>query len=50
MSSGEVEKFRKKVGFVFQRSNLIGRLNVIENVSFPMVVRGSDNDKAVLGS
>ena len=48
MSSGEVEKFRKKVGFVFQRSNLIGRLNVIENVMFPMVVRGSDNDKAFL--
>ncbi|MCR4424738.1 MAG: ATP-binding cassette domain-containing protein [Firmicutes bacterium] len=40
LSQRELAAFRRRVGFVFQRSNLIGRLNVLENVMFPEVMAG----------
>jgi len=50
MSSYDIEKFRRKVGFVFQHSNLIMRLNVIENVMFPLILKGECKEIAFVES
>lgn len=42
MSHKELLAFRKKVGFVFQKFNLIDRLTVKENVMFGLVLDGMD--------
>src|SRR5690554_305190 len=42
LSHGELMEFRRKVGFVFQQFNLIGRLSVLENVMFHLVLAGAD--------
>ncbi|MEM3393796.1 MAG: ABC transporter ATP-binding protein [Candidatus Methanomethylicia archaeon] len=40
MSSDELAEYRNKtIGFVFQFFNLIGYLNIIENVILPMAIR-----------
>ncbi|MEA4884960.1 MAG: ATP-binding cassette domain-containing protein [Clostridia bacterium] len=46
MSESELRQFRRKTGFVFQRSNLIGRLNVLQNVMLPAVMAGTGIDVA----
>ncbi len=42
MSHSELLAYRKKVGFVFQRFNLIDRLTVKENVMLSLVLDGTD--------
>lgn len=37
---------REKIGFIFQRYNLIPTLNAIENVMFPMLFAGKEDKKA----
>lgn len=46
MGPCELSCFRRKVGFVFQRSNLIARLNVIDNVILPSIAAGRDRKAA----
>ncbi|OPZ63372.1 MAG: putative amino-acid import ATP-binding protein YxeO [Firmicutes bacterium ADurb.Bin506] len=46
MSQSQLERFRRGVGLVFQRSNLISRLNVVRNVMLPMVAVGKSVDEA----
>ena len=46
MSQSQLERFRRGVGLVFQRSNLISRLNVARNVMLPMVAVGKSVDEA----
>jgi len=36
----------KRIGFVFQSYNLIGQLNVIENIQLPMFYQGLSEDKS----
>ena len=41
LTSDELAEYRnEKIGFVFQFFNLIGYLNVLENVMLPMAIRG----------
>lgn len=40
LKDAELRNFRRKVGFVFQQFNLIGRLTVFENVMFHLVLAG----------
>lgn len=42
----ELQKIRKRIGFVFQHFNLIGRLTTLENVMFGLVMSGMDRDTA----
>lgn len=42
----ELQDLRRKVGFVFQQFNLIGRLTVLENVIFHLVLGGMDRQEA----
>jgi polar amino acid transport system ATP-binding protein len=42
LSQAELMAFRRKVGFVFQQFHLIGRLTVLENVMFHLVLAGFD--------
>ena len=42
----ELQQFRRKVGFVFQQFNLIGRLTVLENVMFHLVLGGMEREEA----
>ncbi len=42
----ELQDLRANVGFVFQQFNLIGRLTVLENVMFHLVLRGMDREEA----
>ena len=42
LSDEELMAFRRKVGFVFQQFHLIGRLTVLENVMFHLVLAGAD--------
>ena len=46
LDSGELQEFRRNVGFVFQQFNLIGRLTVLENVMFHLVLGGMDLEEA----
>ncbi|MCR6668721.1 MAG: ABC transporter ATP-binding protein [archaeon YNP-WB-040] len=42
----ELAEYRnEKIGFVFQFFNLIGYLNVLENVMLPMAIKGVDEDE-----
>lgn len=36
----ELVRARRRIGFVFQRFNLIGRLTAVENTALPLVARG----------
>lgn len=41
MSEGEITEFRKKnVGFIFQQFHLIKTLNILENISIPLLLNG----------
>jgi putative ABC transport system ATP-binding protein len=40
---------RRRIGFVFQAFNLVGVLNVRENVALPAVIDGTDRDARVDG-
>ena len=47
LGDAELAKIRReKIGFIFQRYNLIPTLNAIENVMFPMLFAGKENKKA----
>jgi len=42
LSEDELAEIRgKKIGFVFQRFNLLSHLNAFENVAFPMIFQGT---------
>jgi putative ABC transport system ATP-binding protein len=46
LTSDELAKYRnEKIGFVFQFFNLIGYLNVLENVMLPVAIKGADEDE-----
>ncbi|MCK9526034.1 MAG: amino acid ABC transporter ATP-binding protein [Limnochordia bacterium] len=42
----ELQDLRRNVGFVFQQFNLIGRLTVLDNVIFHLVLGGMDREEA----
>jgi polar amino acid transport system ATP-binding protein len=42
----EMRKVRKRIGFVFQHFNLIGRLNAVENVMLGLVMDGIEREVA----
>ena len=43
MNENQLVKFRREhVGFIFQSFNLLGTMNAIENVAFPLTFRGVD--------
>lgn len=46
MSSDELRSYRRRTGFVFQRSNLVSRLSVLENAMLPGVMAGVSIDEA----
>ena len=46
LSDTELLAFRRSVGFVFQQFHLIGRLTVLENVMFHLVLAGADRSWA----
>lgn len=46
LEGAELQKFRRKVGYVFQQFNLIARLTVLENVMFHLVLGGMDRAEA----
>lgn len=46
LSSGEMEKVRQSIGFVFQHFNLISRLNVKQNVALGLIKKGYCVDEA----
>ena len=47
-SSNELAKIRNElIGFVFQTFNLIRTLNVLENISLPLVFRGVSQDERI---
>lgn len=48
MNSGMLSVMRRKIGIVFQDFRLIPHLNVLDNVSLPLKVRGVDLRKARL--
>jgi putative ABC transport system ATP-binding protein len=46
MADEELTSFRRdKIGFIFQYFNLFPLLNIIENVSFPQMLRGGVNEE-----
>lgn len=46
LSEGKRAKIRRnKIGLVFQSFNLVGRLNIIENVALPLTYRGVSSTK-----
>ena len=46
MTDEELTSFRRdKIGFIFQYFNLFPLLNIIENVSFPQMLRGGVNEE-----
>ena len=46
LSAEELRKIRKRIGFVFQQFNLIGRLTAVENVMLGLVMDGIPKDLA----
>ena len=46
MEPDELRDVRKRIGFVFQHFNLIGRLSTLENVMLGLVMGGADRDIA----
>jgi|BioPla2DNA2_1021312.scaffolds.fasta_scaffold26216_2 polar amino acid transport system ATP-binding protein len=46
LNNRELQDLRRKVGFVFQQFNLIGRLTVLDNVVFHLVLGGMDREQA----
>ncbi|WP_371367196.1 L-cystine import ATP-binding protein TcyN [Sporomusa rhizae] len=46
MEPDELQKLRKRIGFVFQHFNLISRLTALENVMFGLVMSGMDRETA----
>ena len=46
MEPDELREVRKRIGFVFQHFNLIGRLNALENVMLGLVMSGIDRETA----
>lgn len=46
MNADELRDVRKRIGFVFQHFNLIGRLTALENVMLGMVMSGMQQDTA----
>jgi putative ABC transport system ATP-binding protein len=47
MSSAQVTRFRRQhIGFIFQQFNLISTLNLIENVSVPLLLNGAGRREA----
>jgi len=48
LSDSELAKLRnRKIGFVFQQYNLIGRMTVLENIELPLIVRGIPRKKRI---
>ncbi|MCM8772163.1 MAG: ABC transporter ATP-binding protein [Candidatus Omnitrophica bacterium] len=48
LNDDELSEIRnKKIGFVFQNYNLIPQLNVIENISLPLIYRGLDEEEII---
>jgi len=46
MSDTSLSKFRNRhVGFIFQSFNLVSVLNVLENVEYPLMIRGGKADR-----
>ena len=46
MSDEELTRFRRdRIGFIFQYFNLFPLLNIIENVSFPQMLKGGVNEE-----
>ncbi|MBU0975528.1 MAG: ATP-binding cassette domain-containing protein [Patescibacteria group bacterium] len=49
LPSDEVSEFRKRnIGMIYQLSNWIKSLNVLENVAFPLLLQGVSKDEALL--
>lgn len=48
LDDDELVHARRKIGFVFQRFNLIGRLTALENVALPLVARGVPKNEALI--
>lgn len=46
LAGRELQDLRRNVGFVFQQFNLIGRLTVLENVMFHLVLGGMGREEA----
>ena len=46
MEPDELREVRKRIGFVFQHFNLIGRLTTLENVMLGLVMGGTDRETA----
>jgi polar amino acid transport system ATP-binding protein len=44
----ELVRARRRIGFVFQRFNLIGRLTAVENTALPLVARGVPKHEALV--
>jgi len=46
MDPDELRQARKRIGFVFQHFNLIGRLSALENVMLGLVMSGAERENA----
>ena len=46
LSSDQLKNIRKRIGFVFQQFNLIGRLTAVENVMLGLVMDGMPKEVA----
>jgi len=46
LSAEQLRQIRKRIGFVFQQFNLIGRLSAVENVMLGLVMDGMERDLA----
>lgn len=48
LSDGELIDVRRRIGFVFQRFNLIRRLTAVENTALPLLARGVSKHEALV--
>lgn len=48
LSAEQLQHLRRRIGFVFQHFNLIGRLTALENVMIGLVLQGISQDEAVV--